>query len=198
MTDTTHSKMGSQYQEVYNTHGNIHSRYTSLEDGFSILRSIQHKHTHTILYTYMADTTHSKMGCQYQEVHNTHGNIMTDTTHSKMGSQYQEVYNTHGNIHGRYTSLEDGFSILRSIQHKHTHTILYTYMADTTHSKMGCQYQEVHNTHGNIHGRYSCLTSTAVTPLLQHWGLCITLHFVHCPRFVLVEKTRLLQMKQDL
>ena len=146
MADTTHSKMGSQYREVHNTHRNIQGRSTTRRWVLN-----------TKKYTIHTET------------------CAADTTHSKMGSQYREVHNTCRNIHGRSNPLEDGFSIPKSTQYaqKHTRQIqptrrwvlntkkytirTETYMADTTHSKMGSQYREVHNTCRNIHGRYNPL-----------------------------------------
>ena len=140
--------MGSQYREIHNTHRNI---------------------------IYVADTTHSKMGSQYQKVHNTHRDMRGRYNPLEDGFSIPKVHNTHRDMRGRYNPLEDGFSIPRSTQYMQKHTwqiqptrrwVLNTekytirtetYKADPTHSKMGSQYQEVHNTHGNIHGRYNPL-----------------------------------------
>ena len=123
--DTTHSKLGSRYQEHMRHHTHhMHAtqdRHNPLKDGFSLPRAHATPHTLHACNPRQTQPTQrwvfdTKSACD--TTHTTCMPLKKDTTHSKMGSQCQERMRHHtDHMHatqGGHSPLKDGFSIPRA------------------------------------------------------------------------------------
>ena len=129
--ETTHSRMGSRYQEHMRHHTHhMHAtqeRHYPLKDGFSMPRAHTTPHTQHACHPRRTQPTQrwildTKSACD--TTHTTCMPLKTDTTHSKMDSQCQECMRYHTDqmhaTQGGHNPLKDGFSIPRAHETPHT------------------------------------------------------------------------------